>query len=54
MFGFNAVSFVHHLTGGEIPLCASFEPSGFRMGLKPVTPFYQALYSWEDFMAGIV
>lgn len=49
----HAVSFVHQSKGCESPQCVSFKPSGFGIGLKPLTPFYQALYSWEDFVAGI-
>lgn len=47
-------SFVHQSKGCESPLRLSFKPSAFRIGLKPLTPFYQALYSWDNLVTGIL
>lgn len=54
VFGLNAVSFVPQSKGGESPLRVSFKPSGSGIGLKPLAPFYQALCSWQEFVAGIL
>lgn len=42
----NAVSFVHQSKGGDR---WSFRPSGSGLGLPPLAPSYQALYSWQEF-----
>lgn len=46
--------FVHQSKGWESPLHVSFKPTGFGIGLKPPTLFYQASYNWKDFVEGIL